>query len=165
MPEEGTTQPNSAPAAPAPEAAPAPAPQPTQDNAGAQAPAGEFDPKDIADSKGIIWMSYLGLLALVPFFSQKDNKYTRKHAVQGLNMCIFAAIVDGGLGILGGVIAGIAASSFSTLWMLSISGAIYFAISAFSGFIGVLSIIGIVNAESGKYKDLPLVSKVKFIKK
>ncbi len=165
MPEEGATQPNPAPAAPAPEAAPAPAPQPTQDNAGAQAPAGEFDPKDIADSKGIIWMSYLGLLALVPFFSQKDNKFTRKHAVQGLNMCIFAAIIDGGLGILSGVISGIALSSYSTLWLLGVASAISIAISAFSCFIGVIAIIGIVNAESGKYKDLPLVSKIKFIKK
>lgn len=163
MPEEGTTQPNPAPAAPAPEAAPAPAPQPTQDNTGAQAPAGEFDPKDIADSKGIVWMAYLGLLALVPFFSQKDNKYTRKHAVQGLNMCILAAIVAGGVGVLAIILSIVAA--FTSGFLLVIVWLLAMAAGAFSTFIGVLSIIGIVNAESGKYKDLPLVSKIKFIKK
>lgn len=143
MPEEGKTQPTAAE-------------QPTQGNTKTNAPAGEFDAKEVTEGKGMAWMSYVGALVFIPFFVQKDNKYTHKHAVQGMNLFILEAIVAVGgsilmtvTGFISWILAAIVGISIWAIWV----------------FLLVISIMGIVNAGSGKYKDLPLVSKIKFIKK
>ncbi len=124
---------------------------------------GKYTDKEIKDGKGIAWLSYFGLLALIPYFAYKDNKYVRAHAIRGLNLLIVAVAWGVLMAILTSVIRtpvtywGI--TVYTTPWWLGlISWAGYI-------FISVVSIMGIVYACSGKVKDLPLVGKVKIIKK
>ena len=128
---------------------------------------GGYTDKEIKEGKSIAWLSYFGLLALIPYFAQKDNKYTHAHAIRGLNLLI----VDIAWGVLMGIltsvikieqtsyILGYPYTYAATPWWLSlISAAGYI-------FICVVSIMGIVYSCQGKVKDLPLVGKIKIIKK
>lgn len=125
---------------------------------------GKYTEKEIKDGKGVAWLSYLGLLALIPYFAYKDNKYVRAHAIRGLNLLI----VDVAWGVLITILTSVIHEpiylygyfvGYATPWWLGlISAAGYI-------FIGVVSIMGIVYACTGKVKDLPLVGKIKIIKK
>lgn len=111
-----------------------------------------FDKKDIDEGKGMGILSYLGFLALIPYLSEKNNKYIIYHAKQGMNLFI----ID--------IILGVATSIISAIltWRLWIITNI---ITSLVGlFVTVLSIIGIVNVCNGKAKELPIVNKFKFIK-
>ncbi len=128
---------------------------------------GGYTDKEIKEGKSIAWLSYFGLLALIPYFTQKENKYTHAHAIRGLNLLI----VDVAWGVLMSILTsvikveetsyfwGVPYTYTTTPWWLNlISAAGYI-------FICVVSIMGIVYACSGKVKDLPLVGKIKIIKK
>ena len=39
-------------------------------------------------------LSYIGILCLIPYFVEKDNKYVRYHAIQGLNLFIISLIIS-----------------------------------------------------------------------
>ncbi len=114
----------------------------------------QYDPQDIEKNKWQGWLSYLGLLSLIPFFmnmyGSKKSEYGMYNAKQGLNLAIIELvailvldIVDG-LPLIGWifVIAG---------WLVKIAACI-------------LSIIGIVNVCNGKAKELPFIGKIKIIK-
>lgn len=111
-----------------------------------------FDKKDIDAGKGMGILSYLGFLALIPYLSEKNNKYIIYHAKQGMNLFIIE------------IILGVATSIISAIltWRLWIITNI---ITSLVGlFVTALSIIGIVNVYNGKAKELPIVNKFKFIK-
>jgi len=44
----------------------------------------EMDPKAVEEGKGLAWLSYLGILFLVPLFTQRQNPYTMFHVRQGI---------------------------------------------------------------------------------
>ena len=92
-------------------------------------------------------LSYLGLLVLIPYCSEKNNSFVIFHAKQGLNLLILEII-----------------AIFSTSF---ISSFIYF-LSYVSSIVSigsfVLSVIGIVYAVQGEKKELPIVSQIKIIK-
>ncbi|MEO0146308.1 MAG: hypothetical protein ABIM19_05695, partial [candidate division WOR-3 bacterium] len=44
----------------------------------------EIDPKVIEEGKGLAWLSYLGILFLVPLFVQRTNPYSMFHVRQGM---------------------------------------------------------------------------------
>ncbi len=107
----------------------------------------QMDPQDIENNKVISLFSYIGILFLIPLLAAKDSRYARFHANQGIILFIFAIIVNIVIAILGlipivGLIIG---------WVLSIAEL-------------VLVIIGIVNAVTGKAKELPLIGKIKILK-
>lgn len=107
----------------------------------------QMDPQDIENNKVISLFSYIGILFLIPLLAAKDSRYARFHANQGIILFIFAIIVNIVIAILGlipvvGLIIG---------WVLSIAEL-------------VLLIIGIVNAVTGKAKELPLIGKIKILK-
>lgn len=133
-----------------------------------------FDKKDIESGKGMSILSYLGILALIPYLTEKNNSYVRYHAVQGLNLFIIEIIYSVVYGILTSVIKvngscgygyyGNLANAFGvtckvTPWWVTVP----------LGLIGlvftVLAIVGIVNACQGKAKELPVVNQIKIIKK
>lgn len=133
-----------------------------------------FDKKDIESGKGMAIISYLGFLSLIPYLSEKKNKYVRYHAVQGLNLFILEMIYSVVYGILTSVIKvkgscgtgyyGSLADAFGvtckvTPWWITLP----------LGIIGLgftaLAIIGIVNACQDKAKELPIVNQIKIIKK
>lgn len=110
-----------------------------------------FDKNDIESGKVMAILSYIGILCLIPFFAEKNNKYVIYHAKQGLNLFVLE------------IIASAAVSMFSIIlfFLFFIGGLIGFAVSGLSL---ALSVIGIVNVCNGKAKELPIVNKIKIIK-
>lgn len=115
----------------------------------------EFDKEDIDNNKGMSILAYLSWLVLIPIFAAKKSKYAQFHANQGLIL----AIIDTAYWIINGVITGI-------LMIVSpIASAIVCAITGLFGLVFlVLVILGIVNAASGKAKELPVIGKYKILK-
>ena len=103
----------------------------------------ELTLKEKEDGKLMAILSYVGVLSLVPYLAEKDNKWVRYHAIQGVNLFIIEVIfyIIRVIPILGWIVG----------WLGSIVTL-------------VISIIGIVNACNGETKELPIVGKIKFIK-
>lgn len=127
-----------------------------------------YTKKDVEDNKGLSILSYLGPLALVPYFYNKNSKYVKYHATQGMNLLVIwivYSIVSALLYMikftkscehfLGGIITNCV--KVTPWWIklpVDIVGLILFAIS----------VIGIVYAITGKAKKLPIVDKVNIFK-
>ena len=114
----------------------------------------EFDAQDITSNKAMAILAYFGPLVLIPIFAAKQSKFARYHANQGLVLLIAS------------ILYGIAYSILSSI-ILAISWRLYFIVSIIglvSIVITVLAIIGIINAATGKAKELPLIGKFKILK-
>ena len=88
--------------------------------------------KDIDDGKSIAWLSYLGLLLLIPLLVKPENTFCKHHAKQGivlLGLWIVISILSPFIRVL------------DSLAFLAIA---------------VISIIGIVQSLSGNYWKAPL---------
>lgn len=104
-----------------------------------------MEEKDIKEGKSIAWLSYLGILIIIPILVQKDNPYTKFHIKQGLLLLIISLGWGFALFIFQFIpIIRIIAFLFSSLVYM---------------FVFVLMIIGIVNAITGKTEELPLIGK------
>lgn len=103
----------------------------------------EYDPADIEENKVMAVLSYIWILFLVPLLAAKNSKFARFHANQGL--VLFLA------GIASGVVAVIPILG----WILSVVCSIV---------LTVLMILGIINAATGKAKELPIIGKISLIK-
>ena len=103
----------------------------------------EYDPADIANNKVMAVLAYFGILVLIPIFAAKESKFARFHANQGLVLWLaeIASSVVGIVPFIGGILSGIC-----------------------SIFLLVVAIIGIVNAATGKAKELPIIGKISLIK-
>ena len=134
----------------------------------------QFTQKEIDDGKAMAIIAYI--IALIPYFAEKNNKYVRFHAVQGMNILLVAvawAIVYWIItSILTAALVGNCRVSIYGYTTVSGCAANYTTLSVITGAlslvsiaIGIISIIGIVNAASGKAKEVPLLGKVKIIKK
>ena len=114
----------------------------------------EFDAQDITSNKAMAILAYFGPLVLIPIFAAKQSKFARYHANQGLVLLIAS------------ILYGIAYSILSSI-ILAISWRLYFIVSIIglvSIVITILAIIGIINAATGKAKELPLIGKFKILK-
>lgn len=90
------------------------------------------DSKDVEDNKAITYLSYLGLLFLVPMLAKRESKFAQFHSKQGLVLTI----------------AWFIGSFLYPLFGLGLL--VHIAII-------VLSIMGLVNVHKGEMKDLPVV--------
>ena len=114
----------------------------------------EFDAQDITSNKAMAILAYFGPLVLIPIFAAKQSKFARYHSNQGLVLLIAS------------ILYGIAYSILSSI-ILAISWRLYFIVSIIglvSIVITILAIIGIINAATGKAKELPLIGKFKILK-
>ena len=114
----------------------------------------EFDANDINSNKAMAILAYFGPLVLIPILAAKGSKFARYHSNQGLILLIAS------------VLYGIAYSILSSI-ILAISWRLYFIVSIIglvSIVITILAIIGIINAATGKAKELPLIGKFKILK-
>ena len=114
----------------------------------------EFDAQDITSNKAMAILAYFGPLVLIPIFAAKQSKFARYHSNQGLVLLISS------------ILYGIAYSILSSI-ILAISWRLYFIVSIIrlvSIVITILAIIGIINAATGKAKELPLIGKFKILK-
>lgn len=100
-------------------------------------------------------LAYLGILVLVPLFAANNSPYARYHANQGLVLLI----VD--------IVLMIAAAILSAIF-LAISWRLYFLSTLLwlvaSIIMLVFVILGIINAASGKAKELPIIGKIKLLR-
>ncbi|MCL1839734.1 DUF4870 domain-containing protein [Candidatus Saccharibacteria bacterium] len=126
---------------------------------------------EIESGKGMAILSYFAILALIPYFSEKKNKYVRFHAVQGMNLllvwvafCLLSWIVNA---IVWAIACPDAWSCLGNMLGggLGIIGIVNLLVSLVGIGIGVIAIIGIVNAASGKEKPVPILGGIKIIKK
>lgn len=93
------------------------------------APTGED--KDIQENKIIAALAYLWILSIVVLLVKKDSKFAQFHAKQGLVLFI-ASIIAGFIPFFGWLILG--------------------------PIIGIVALIGLIQALLGKYWEIPLVS-------
>lgn len=103
----------------------------------------QFDSNDIAATKSLAWLSYLGIFFIIPMLVNKNSAYSKFHVNQGIVYLISTVIMY--------IIAMVCAIIPYIGIFLSL--VIYI-------FIFVLAIMGIVNAASGKAKKLPLIGNI-----
>ena len=99
----------------------------------------QYMPEDIEQNKLMALLSYIGILVLIPLLAKKDSPYAQFHAKQGLVL------------LLGWIAA-------TVINVIPILGQIIFVLCSI--FFFVLFIIGIINALSGKVKELPLIGQL-----
>jgi uncharacterized membrane protein len=92
---------------------------------------------DVEKAKGIAWLSYLGILWLVPLLTMKENAFAKFHVKQGIVLTIYGLAV----GIVGGAIPVLG-------WFVILPIGLILIL--------VFCIIGIINSLSGKYWKCPL---------
>ena len=129
-----------------------------------------FDNKEVESGKGMAVLAYI--IALIPFFAEKNNKYVRFHAVQGMNILIIAV----GYSIIAGIISSVVTSALTSgcwsYWYTSagscnwgLAGLISTILWIPTMIIGIIDIIGLIYAATGKAKEVPILGKVRIIKK
>lgn len=142
----------------------------TEDTKKAEGTKGKFDQKDIDSGKGMAVLSYI--LAPIPYFVEKKNPYVKYHAVQGMNLFIIAVAYSIINSILQSVIKVKCVNADLNAWF-ELAGEtcritpwwVTLPLALISIAISVFAIIGIVYAVQGKTKELPLIGKIKIIKK
>ncbi len=103
----------------------------------------EFDHADIEANKVLSLFAYLGILFLIPLLAAKDSKYARFHSNQGIVLFLCSLAVN-------------------VLRVIPYAGAVLASVGSIIVF--VLAIIGIVNAVTGKAKELPVIGQIKLLK-
>ena len=117
---------------------------------------------DVAANKGIAWLAYMGPLFLIPMFARKFSKYCQFHVKQGVTLCAAAIAYGITINILL-LIIGLIFPGGSFLGYHYHSGVYNFFNLIFNlGYIffTVMSVIGIINAATGKEKKLPIFGSI-----
>jgi len=145
-------------------AAPQASPLPPQYAAPEAAPV-DNEAQDAQDNKVMGILAYFGPLALIPFLTKKDSPFAQFHAKQGMTLLV----LDIGVIILNSILGLIKITTTDYLWGVPVEikktpWFISIITSLLSIGIGVLAIIGIINAVKGLKKELPLIGKIKIFK-
>ncbi|MBU1118858.1 hypothetical protein KKH43_03180 [Patescibacteria group bacterium] len=93
------------------------------------------DPKDLEENKGITFLSYIGILCLIPLLAKKESKYAQFHAKQGLVLF--------GFEVLSSILVPVFGLGF-IIWLIAI----------------IFAIIGLINVSKGEMKSLPLIGSI-----
>lgn len=93
---------------------------------------------DAKKAKGIAWLSYLGILWLIPLLTLKDNAFAKFHVKQGIMLTILwvASSVIAAIPIIGWV-------ADLVIWVLAL----------------IMMIMGIIYSLKGKCWKMPIVGK------
>lgn len=127
----------------------------------------DYTKKDKDDNKGLALLSYIGPLALIPYFYNKGSKYVKYHAIQGMNLLIVwicYIIVSSLLSLIK-----ITKSCDSYLGIFTNCTKvtpwwIKFPVDVIGLFLFALSVIGVVYALTGVAKKLPIIDRVTLFK-
>ncbi len=103
-----------------------------------------MDPADIQANKGMAIVSYIWLLSLVAYFAVPQSKFVKFHANQGLVLAVIGTIAS----IFGAVLPWFLGFIFWIAGLACIA----------------LMVIGILNANNGKAKELPYIGKIRILK-
>lgn len=101
---------------------------------------GDFSPKDIEENKAITFLSYLGVLALVPLLAKKESEFAQFHAKQGTVLFALWFLASYASGIIPAV------GHSLILPVVSLAGVVF-------------TIMGLVNVASGAKKELPIIGE------
>ena len=116
----------------------------------------EYDREDIEKNKGMAVLSYFSLLVLIPFFRvRKTSKYARFHMNQGIVLTIVDTVYE----LLSYITVSIVMSISTRMGIL-----VETTLDLISIVFLILFIMGIVNAASGKAKELPTFGKIRILK-
>ena len=93
---------------------------------------------DVETAKGTAWLSYLGILWLIPLLTMKDNTFAKFHVKQGIMLTILwvASTILAVIPIIGWL-------ADLVIWVYAI----------------VMMVMGIVNSLNGKYWEMPILGK------
>lgn len=124
---------------------------------------------DVQQNKGIAWLSYVGLFFLIPMFVKKESPYCQHHVKQGATLfateLAYTIATQILLAIIGAIFPGY--TYYGLYFNYTVHSNVYNIFSVLfnlgSIFFLVMAIIGIVNAATGKVKELPLISKIPWI--
>lgn len=125
--------------------------------------------EEINQGKSMAILAYI--LAPIPYFAEKKNKFVRFHAVQGMNILIVAVaywlIQYFILGIVSNISVGSCAAGniVSCYGSFGVVGVFSFIFSLIGLAIFALDIVGLVYAAQGLTKEVPILGKIKIIKK
>lgn len=121
----------------------------------------DYIKEEIENGKLMALLSYIGILALIPYFAEKENKYVRFHAIQGLNLLIINLVVSAASFVVA-IVATILFIIPIIGWILGFL--LYLVIGLVPVGLLVISILGVVYSLQGNAKELPIVNQIKFIK-
>ncbi len=118
--------------------------------------------KGIDETKGMAVLSYLGILAFIPYIWGPNTKFVKFHARQGMNLLLIWV----GYSILYNLLILVRIPVYTGRWYVSTVTPwyIYLFLSLAGLFVITLSIIGISNVIKGEEKEIPFVNKIKIIK-
>lgn len=103
----------------------------------------QYNPADIEANKIMAVLAYI--LFLIPLLAAKESPYAKFHTNQGLLVCLAGIAVS----IVGSIIPILG-------WFLILPvGCII---------VAVIGIMGLINAWTGKAKELPIIGKIRIIK-
>ena len=121
----------------------------------------DYSKEEIDNGKLMALLSYIGILALIPYFAEKENKYVRFHAIQGLNLLIVNLVVSAASFVVA-IVATILFIIPIIGWVLGF--VLYLVIGLVPVGLLVISILGVVYSLQGNAKELPIVNQIRFIK-
>jgi len=131
---------------------PTPGPSPKPGSISTPAPGTVPDPADVEKNKVMALLAYLGPLFLVPLLAATDSPYARFHANQGLNVFLLYIVITivtvPGACFMGLLTAGVGACLCIPFYFVPL----------------IWSVMGIINASSGKMNALPLIGTITLIK-
>lgn len=121
----------------------------------------KFSKEEVSDGKVMGVISYL--VPFVPYFTEKNNKFVKYHARQGMNLLIlylmylFLQVMVSFIKVRRTIYYG-RVSYWITPWWISFPLKIIL--------IGILSLLvwGIVDVCNGRARKLPILNKIKIIK-
>jgi len=114
--------------------------------------------KEIQEGARLAWLSYIGILFLVPLLAMKDNKFAQFHAKQGMVLLFYWVAWSIASMVLGAILffvilfialaGGFFALGFGVLfWIIWVTGWIVLLIFA---------LVGLIQSLMGKYWHCPL---------
>ena len=106
----------------------------------------QMHPNDIQQNKVMGVLAYLGILVLIPIFAAPQSRFARFHANQGLILDIAVMVIS----ILSGLLTSLVPVLAIIFLLIDIP-------------VIALLILGIVNAATGKAKELPLIGKLRIL--
>lgn len=111
----------------------------------------QYEVRDIEENKLYAFCSYIFLLFLVPMLAAPNSKFARFHANQG----IVAFVISVAVAVIS--------------WLVSLIPLLGGILSWIVGTLGTLTtvslmVLGIINAATGRAKELPLVGNIRVLK-
>ncbi|MGI6685562.1 MAG: hypothetical protein ACOX47_08885 [Bacillota bacterium] len=111
-----------------------------------------FDPIDIQQNKTMAGLAYI--LFFLPLITDKDSKFGRFHANQGLLLLITSIAGHITISVVSGILTAI---TWRFYWLTTL---LY---GAFSLAVIALFIMGLMNGLNGKAKELPIIGGIRII--